>query len=366
VPDWIPYKGRGSSAPLLASIGVAVTALTLFALDGAQAASGAARTPLAVPSSVSVSGVGDLSRIACPTASECVAVGTSAGGLGGAAVVVKVPTGAVARGAGSLLDDALNAVTCPTSASCLAVADEAVVAVSPATGAAKVVAAPQKPAQGIDALGDIACAGTSACYAVGFQGTEADSHALVVELSATGRIEKTTLDTGTGSAAIACPTPTQCLVADDISRQLVVQVFKDGVSVASHALPAHTYVESMSCFGASVCSILGGNSQSSPSLTDELLSVDPVTGAVGAPVSIGGHFSGASLTCISASSCLVAGYVGTGDNASAALVVVNHGKPDGPAHYPGRNLDGVACASPTACFAVGLGSTDAIVDRVAT
>lgn len=361
----ISNQRRGSSPPLRATIAVAVTGLALSALAGMPVASGAAFSPLAVPTSVAVSGVGVLSRIACPTASECVAVGTSAGGLGGATVAVKVATGAVTRGAGSLQDDALNAVACPTGGSCLAVADDAVVAVSPATGAAEVVATPTKPSEGIDALGDIACAGGSVCYAVGFQGTEAESHALVVALSVTGRIEKTTLDAGTGSAAIACPLSTQCLVADNVSHQLVIQVFKKGVPVASHALPAHTYVESMSCFGASLCYILGGNGQSTPALTDELLPVDPVTGAVGAPVRIGDHFSGASLTCISASSCLVAGYAGTGDSSSAALVVVDHGKPGAPAVYPGRNLDGVACAGPTACFAVGLGSTDAIVDRVA-
>ncbi|HTX62804.1 MAG TPA: hypothetical protein VMD28_04155 [Acidimicrobiales bacterium] len=367
-PRVVPRRATvvGNAAAAL-GVMLATTLTAVTAAAGGPLASAASRAVRATPRSVSVPGIQVLTRIACPTTTACVSVGGSTGN--GATAVIKVATGSVARGPDTVPDGQLNAVACPTGSSCLAVADDAVIAVSPVTGAAQVVAAPAKPAAGIDALGDLACAGAGVCYAVGFEGTEATSHAVVVALSSSGRIEKTTLEAGTGSAAVACPTSTKCLLADNIAHQLYIQLLVNGVVGASHALPPHTYVEALSCFGtgagtaAGICYALGGESASSSSSTNEVLPVNPATGAVGTPVAIGGHFSGTSLACVSATICLVAGFL-TGTPATAALVIVNHGKPSAPAHYPGQNLDGVACATATACFAVGLGPKEAIVDRV--
>jgi hypothetical protein len=81
-------------------------------------------------------------------------------------------------------------------------------------------------------------------------------------------------------------------------------------------------------------------------------------------VQIGGGFSGISMTCISASRCLVAGFRSTASGGQSELVVVNHRKPGKPVRYPGLNLSSAACASATRCYGVGLQKSGAFVEKI--
>ncbi len=85
---------------------------------------------------------------------------------------------------------------------------------------------------------------------------------------------------------------------------------------------------------------------------------------------IGGGFSGGTganeISCISATTCLVVGYTGSGSTAKDAVVAVVNGKPGAPTHYSGTDFpfDSVGCASASRCYAVGSSSTGAVVIKV--
>jgi hypothetical protein len=79
-------------------------------------------------------------------------------------------------------------------------------------------------------------------------------------------------------------------------------------------------------------------------------------GSVGAPEDLPVDFNGLSLACQSATSCLIAGFVGpsTNQNQEGAVVSVTNGAAGSPRLVPGtRILSGVACLSSSTCVAVG-------------
>jgi hypothetical protein len=310
-----------------------------------------------------VSGLSSLSTIACPTARTCVATGQDQDGNGKSAIINAV-SGSAKAWSGKLTDNDLNAIACPGKTTCLAVADEAVATVKVSTGAMKVTAKLKPPASGIVALGTLACAGSKNCYAAGFQGTETHSQAIVVRLSAAGKVLSKGTVAGTGIGAIACPSSSRCLVSDHFasgSEQL--RLLTGGKLGAAHTFPAHTYVQHIACYQASLCYALGGLSTAPVTKTDELFPVNPKTGAIGKVVKLG-SLSGTGLACVSARRCVVVGFTGSGAAAKPAVVVVSSGKAGHAAGEPGTYLSDVACATASLCYAVGGKGSSAIVDRV--
>ncbi len=345
-------------------LAVAVAAIGILALPAAASAApgpGAPRTH--------VPGVNSLTSVTCPTASACVAVGADSS-LNGKSAVINVATGAVTAWSGDLSEDPLNAVACPGTTTCLAVADDAVATAAVSTGAMKVTAKPKPPADGIVAMGTIACASATTCYAAGFEGTEASSKATVFVLSSAGKLLARHTGEGTGVGAIACPSSTLCLMSDHRTTGQTIQELVNGHFGTSHKLPTGTFIEGISCFKASLCYALGGNSKSSPSPINELFPLNPSNGKIGTMATIGGGFNGGTganvISCISATTCLVAGYTGSGSTAKDAVVDVVNGKPGTPTHYSGTNFpfDSVGCASASRCYAVGASSTGAVVIKV--
>ncbi|HEY2575977.1 MAG TPA: hypothetical protein VGI74_06685 [Streptosporangiaceae bacterium] len=325
----------------------------------ASAAAGGVFTP--------VSGVNSLDSITCPTAKTCVAVGLGgSSGSTGKSVIVAAATGKATTWSGGLTNDPLNAVACHTAATtCLSVADDAVATVAVSTGAMKVTAVPKPPAGGIMALGTIACATAKSCYAAGFQGIRPTTHAVLLHLSGAGKIIKKTVVTGTGIAAIACPASTGCLFTDSKSPVESLQMVSNGHISTVATFPADTFVQSIKCFQASLCYALGGNGTSNPELTNELFPLNPTTGAIGSVIKLsGGGFSGTGLACASATKCLVAGFNGSGANAKPAVVTVTSGKPGSPVNFPGEVFSAVGCATASLCYATGLASTGAIIEKV--
>jgi hypothetical protein len=359
-----------ATAAALTLVGTAASASGLGTAASASetgtvaSASGPAPDTASAPNGT-VAGINSLYGITCPTATACVSVGL--GGINdniGKSAIVNATTGTAKAWSGGLTNDPLNAVACPADATtCLAVADDAVATVSVPTGAMKVTAKPKPPPNGIVALGAIACASATVCYAVGFEGTRPTTQAIVLRLTNAGKIAKTTVDTGTGSGTITCPTATRCLLTDYKSPLTSIQVMTGGKIGASNPMPADTYVQSMSCYKATLCYALGGNSTSNPVATNELFPVNPTTGAPGAMTTISG-FSGTSITCISATLCLVTGFTGEGATAKPAVVAVTKGTPGTPVDYPGQGLTGIGCATATLCYAVGETGGHAIVDKV--
>jgi hypothetical protein len=344
-----------------------IAAAGVFTLAAVLTAAQADADPAAVTSLArSVSGLNVLDTMACPTSASCVSTGANSD-LDGKSAVITAATGAVKIWPGKLTTADPSALSCPPSAkNCLFVADNAVGTVAISTGAMKITATPISPSGGIVALSALSCPKT--CYAVGFEGPMVgETNAVLLHLSSAGKILSSTKDTGSGSGAIACPTASLCFMTDYAKPTTSIQVVSNGHIGASHAFPADTYVQGMSCFGSSVCYALGGNNTSSPELTDELFPLNPKTGAIGTEITIGGDFSGSTynggLNCINATTCLVAGYTDSSSE-TAALVTVTSGTPGSPVDYAGQYMEAVACASASKCYGVGGDSGSAFVDKV--
>ena len=340
-------------------LAAAVAAMGILAMPAAASAAQGPGAPTTVP------GVGALSGVACPTATTCVSVGDD-GNFNGKSAVINAATGAVKAWSGDLANSGtLNAVACPGTKSCVAVADDTVASVMASSGAMKVTATPPPPTNGIVALSTIACASSTRCYATGFEGSPSAPTATVVSLSAAGKLLATKQNSGKGIAAIACPSATLCLMGENYASGLTIQLLSNGKFGAKRSLPANTFIAAIGCYKASVCYALGGNSTSSPQLADELFPLNPATGAVGTMATIGGSFNGASLSCLSATTCLAAGFTESGTTIKNAAVAIVSGKPGTPKNYTGNfGFRSVACASASRCYAVGSSSSGAVVIKV--
>jgi hypothetical protein len=322
---------------------------------GAAVPASATVTLRATGAATSVRGVSTLEAIACPTAKGCVAVGSSTNFTNGRSAGINAATGSVRVWPGSLAGVVPTAIACPGKSTCLATANRAVASVKVSGAAMRVTATIPLPSVGIIALGSIACAGSKVCYAVGFEGTEAASKALLVEISAAGKILAKVTGSGTGYGAIACPSATTCLVAEHTKTAELIVPLKNGRLGAGRKLSAHTYVDSISCYAAKLCYALGGVLTSVTDRTDELIPLNPKTGQPGKPVNLGA-VNGDGFSCYSATQCVVVGFTGLGQKAVAASVVVTKGKRGPVRHYASYlPFDAVACATAKLCYAVGPG-----------
>jgi hypothetical protein len=311
-------------------------------------------------SSVGASSLSDLHGIVCPTTKHCVAIGSDDNGNGKSAVI-RVSNGALTPWSGVLENQDPNAIACPDTTTCLTVSDEAVATVSVSTGAMDITSTLKPPKNGIVALGALACPTKRSCYAVGFEGPYESSVALIVHLSPSGRVLGKTKAKGTGIGNIACPSSSLCLISLATRTGESIERFRDGRLGAKNAVPSKTYIQAMTCYRAKVCFALAG--LDSGSRTNELFPINPKTGSIGKAVQLGG-FSGDGITCASATRCLIAGFTGIGSSAKTSVIVVTKGKPGRARAYPGESLSAVACATATVCYAVGLGASGAVVDRV--
>jgi hypothetical protein len=306
-----------------------------------------------------VHGVSSLNAIACPTATACVALGSDSATDTGKGVAIDAATGAAKVGAGGLANVDPQGVACPGKTTCLAAGFDTIAAVRVSTGSARVTGTIARPKNGIVSVDAIGCAGSKACYAVGFEGTEAASKALLVKLSATGKILKTTTTGGTGFGAIACPSSTTCLVAEHTQTAELIIPLTNGHLGSGRRLPSHTYVQDMSCYGARLCYALAGKTSGDEVRTDEMIPVDARTGQPGRAVSLGG-FNGDGVACYSSAQCIVVGFAGTGSSAVAASIVVSKGKAGAVVRHRSapEPFAAVGCATSKRCYAVAPASAD--------
>ena len=293
------------------------------------------------------------------------AVGSATSALNGKSAVINTATGAVRVWPGNLHNDSLSAVACPSSSQCLALGDDTIASLRVSTGALKVTDTPKVPANGIMALGAIACASSSSCYAVGWQGPFKNTKATVIHLSGGGRQLGETTGKGTGIGTIACTSSTLCLISDHLTSGEVIQQLTSGHLGASHRLAGNPFIQQIACNKAKLCYALGGTITSGFSPADELFTLNPKTGAIGKIVKLG-KFSGDGVACASATECLVVGFIGEGASAKAGLVTVKSGKAGKPTGVKPANgsLSKVACASAKVCYAVGVVGAGGLVVKV--
>jgi hypothetical protein len=351
---------RAARIRLLMLVAVVTALVGMLGLNavGAVASTGASGAVRPDSRATPVPGLGTLDAIACPTAKACVAVGENTGFSDAKSVAINAATGAVKTWAGGVADVFPVAVACPAKARCIAVSDDGVETVAAANAAMKLTGKVKEPSNGIVAMGAIACAGSAACYAVGFEGTEAASTGLLVKISPAGKILSAVKTGGTGIAAIACPSAGACLLAEHTKTSELAIPLTSGRLGAARKFPAGTYVQAIGCYAAKLCYALAGKANAKGlSRTDELFPLNPKTAAIGKPISLG-SFNGDGLACDSATQCLVVGFSGVGAAALTSVVAVTKGKVQVIRKYPSDlPFDADACATARLCYAVGPGKT---------
>ena len=187
-------------------------------------ATGAIATGESVQTIPGTGGLG-LEGVACPTTTQCLAVGENAGASAGAAVPLDPATGAPSTGQSGqsvTTKGVLVGVSCPSAAVCLAVgwgADQPSVAVplDPATGMVPSGQRDQTISSRAAKLSAVTCPSVSQCLAVGNDdGDPSNGQAVplspVTGVISSGQSIRSLAGTGALNAA-ACPSATQCVVA---------------------------------------------------------------------------------------------------------------------------------------------------------
>ena len=344
---------RGTIRPVI-TLAVAVGTMASAVVLTSASVSAASRP------SGNVAGVSSLNAISCPIATHCLAVGADVSGNGKSAVV-NTSNASATVWAGSTRLHQWGAIACAVPERCVAVATGVTGEVTVANGATRVVSTLHVPSNQIAAMGAIACPNSTSCYAVGFEGTEASSKALVAHLASTGALLGTTLEaSSSGIGAIACPTSTRCLIAAaNRAHPEKIQLLENGHLGPARAIPAKTYVQAMACDRAAACYFLGGKTTGQK--TNLLYAISPTTGAVESEATIGGSCSGTGIACPNANRCLIVGFTAGG---KPAVIVATHGKPGAPSRVGGTGLTDIGCTASGACFGVGQSGPIGLVERV--
>jgi hypothetical protein len=189
---------------------------------------------------------------------------------------------------------------------------------------------------------------------------------VIVKLSSTGAVVAKIFASGSGIAAIACSSSTVCPIGL-ANRGLGewVQLLDNGTLGARQWFPAGMGVQAMACYQAALCYALAfhssGKANNAP-IVYSVVPVNPETGVPGRPVLIGARFRRDNITCAGPTECLVGGFTGVGSLGVSAAAVVSPGKPVKIRRYPTvESIAALACATPAACYAVGLGTRGAAV-----
>jgi len=321
----------------------------------------------------------DLTGIACPSTSTCIAVGTTQ--AGGSLIRVTTDSGntwdQVTNGVSG---SGLAAISCPSAETCITVGGTSTVLETSDGGATWTALSPSDPNQ--DAFTSISCPTTEQCLAI--QG------GTVVETSNGG----TTWQTGTWSppqvedetsaslSYISCLSMTDCVAAG----QLTVSVFPPtttvppgfppgtiapepvvgsllatttdgGTTWASQFFPSQGALTGVSCVGPSTCIAIGSSSPFAS--TDGGTAWEQGTGTEGEGVPSG------AVTCSDALHCLAVGTPEGGQYSSPIMSTA-----DGGMHWSGQptqqdtaDLMAVACTNTNDCFAVGTTGSGEVILR---
>jgi hypothetical protein len=242
-----------------------------------------------------------MAAVACPSTTQCLGVGHAPNGQG-AAVSLDPATGAIAmgesvqtiQGTGGL---GLEGVACPTTTQCLAVGENA--------GASAAAAVPLNPATAAPSTGQssqsvttkgvlvaVSCPSAAVCLAVGWG---ADQPSVAVPLDPTtgmvpsGQRDQTISARAAKLTAVTCPSVSQCVAVgnDDgdpsngqaVPLNPVTGVISSGQSIQSP--PGTGALNAAACPSATVCVVAGSGFEASQGVS---LVLSPATGSPTSPL----------------------------------------------------------------------------------
>ena len=362
--------------------GVACVTATLCLGVGATSSSTPQGVAVPIPFAVATSGfVGDLFGVACPSATLCLGVGLSDLAIAqGMAVPLDPATGHVASGQGFQIFpaiDELTGVACASATLCLAVGTTSggigvAVPLDPATG--HVVSGQSVQAiSGMGGFAGVACPSTTLCLGVGGSGEAVPLDPATGQIASGQSVQTITGIRGFGG--VACRSATLCLAvgvttSDALGFGMVpldpaTGQIASGQSV--QGVPETDQLFGVACPSATLCLAVGTSFTGTGMGVG--LPLDPATGQVVSGQSaqkIPGTGSFNGVACPSATLCFAVGIgVGTIGSVTVALDPATGQVAGGQSvqTFPGNGaLREVACASATLCLAVG---NDGLGDTVA-
>jgi virginiamycin B lyase len=311
--------------------------------------------------------VGQLSGVACMTATTCFAAGLD-GSSGNPEPLIErwdgsswsiVPSATPSTGVGQLAE-----VACAGTKTCFAVGDSGIsfsrTVLERWDGSKFVNAGPNLPG----VLTDVACSSATNCFAVGVRYSPA--HELIERWNGS----KWTQLTGTNAIAhrspraISCPTKTSCVVVDALGA---VQRWNGSAWSAWTTppnFPTDSYINALSCPDATTCMAAGAGDGSSHGVVAKWNGTQWKALPTPTVADVDGSVL-ADVTCTSKTSCFAVGYnaftYGDGTHTLGGTLIEKwNGAKWSLVRTPNPSglgvLEGVVCPSATHCTAVGYGN----------
>ena len=315
----------------LAILALGCAALFAVAIAGAMKASGT------TPAVQDVAGTTQLNDVACPTVTNCVAVGSGLVNGTSEAVVVSISNGTPGTPQGVSGLSSLSSVACATDTECYAVGGSSVVPIGNGTAGA--------PISSSATLNDVACASSSACVAVGQQNVSPFDPAGVpisggvvgtpigYSLSGVGPLSVVVCQDPSSCTAygqnnsVLCLPHQTCITVDDIES---VSIGADASYVSAGADGG--FVESTGAVDDATCPTTTSCYQTG-TLDDSSFVTDlPTSGTENTITNGAGAFG---IACTSASTCVGVGAESVSGGFEGAVVGIKNGQPSAPTLIPG-------------------------------
>jgi hypothetical protein len=345
--------GIGGGASSVAVVSVTL-ALGVFVTPAAGQTPG---EPVLVPG-----GGGDdmsLRSVSCASETDCVAVGLTVEGRGedftSHSWVVRISRGTIgAIVKVSKRDAFLTDVACPTAGNCIAVGST-VVPIRDGTPGDPITV------PGVDRLYGVACWTASDCVAVG----RSRGQSIVVPISDGNPQTPVAVPGVSGLLAVACATATCQAVGLTIPQGQyrpagAVVPISNGKPGTPTTVPEALEFDGIACPSATAC-LVGGQAGSPED--PSAVSMPLTDGARGPVTTVNGPQFLPTLACKSASECLAIGGRGLdgGETNGFFVVPFTDRRPGDARLYPEGNYGGLACAGTAGCLAVGFTEAGAAV-----
>jgi hypothetical protein len=374
---------RGNLRRVLATGTGALAVVGLLSPPGLAAGATRATQAWSVqPSPVATARQGQLLGVSCPSATACIAVGSSVSRQGGQTALAERWNGtawtvlSVPRPAGALTYE-LRAVSCTSASACTAVGSESTSAADQVplaerwngtTWAVQTIPAPHR-GDGSFLLG-VSCASASVCTAVGGIRDVPDFLTLAERWNGTKWVlqEIPNATPYDSLSAVSCPSASVCTAVGSSStnngKTGTVAERWNGTKWAVQSTPnpdRDSSLSAVSCTSGTACTAVGTADRTSAALAERWNGTKWAVQTTTASPADADFLLGVS--CTSGTACIAVGYGdgGQGYTPSGTLAEAWNGTTwaDQPTPHHGQSvsLNAVSCASATACTAVGTDQT---------
>ncbi len=294
--------------------------------------------------------------IACPTSSECTAVGSSYVGNYSIGEIAGTTDGGTSWSAQTLPSglSPFGAVSCASTSHCIAGGSDATGAAAYSTSDGGATWSQQTLPAGLVGFLSISCPSATTCEAVGQDTSNGWMMARTTDGGGSWSLQA--LPSGDRVDALSCPTSSDCFVGGDGAGGGVILATTDGGTTwAAQTAPAGiSGITGISCATTSACTAVGydfaGASETAVVLatTDggSTWSLQTLPSGIGALESV---------SCATSAICEAVGYQSTGPDAIVGTTDGGTTWTSQTAPYGFGGLLSVSCPSSTACEAVGGG-----------